>query len=262
MAVNDGSWSEQARRRGRTIAIWLIVGGCALVVVVVGLLLAGGTSSWVRTILVLALLQALSLILEGRRRLEVESSPPLRPPLVLPAVSDPGSFARLPEPRPAFGLHVDFRLRPAVLLGVIFGVPMLVLGAVSGAVAALVCGLLWLGMAVWILNGFLRGIPREVRVTSTSLEWKARLRHDVIPIERLRRLRCNTLPSTMVVLEFEGHRQRLIAVAGGFADFLEALTVTCPWVEVSSEIVDRFGSWSGKTNGFFVESLDPAPGSG
>jgi hypothetical protein len=51
-------------------------------------------------------------------------------------------------------------------------------------------------------------------------------------------------------------------VTGGFADFLEALTVTCPWVEVSSEIVERFGSWSGKKDGFFVESPEVAPDRG
>lgn len=259
MAVNEGSWSQQARRRGRTIAIRLIVGGCALAVVLVGLLLANGTPRGLRPLLILALLVPLHLIMHGRRRLKIESSPTLKPPLVLPAVSDPGSFARLPDPRPAFGLHLHFRpLRGAMYLGVIFGLPMIVLAATSGAVAALLYGLLWLGIEGWNLNWFLRSIPLEVRVTNTLIEWRSRLRNDVIPIESLRRLRCNTLPSTAIVLEFENHRPRLLLVTGGFADFLEVLTVACSWVEVSSEIVDRFGSWTGKTNGFFVESPDPA----
>lgn len=98
MAVDVGSWSEQARGRGRTLAIWRMSGGCALLVVVSGLLLADGSPTWLRPILILALLVPLHLIMHGRRRLKIESSPPLKPPLVLPAVSDPGSFARLSDP--------------------------------------------------------------------------------------------------------------------------------------------------------------------
>lgn len=218
MAVNDGSWSTQARRRGRTIAIRLILGGCGLVVVIAGVFLVDGRQGWLRAFLVLALVVALHLILHGWRRLKIEASPWLEPPLILPAVSSPGSFERLPEPRPAFGI------RRAGVRSVSY--------------------------------------PHEVRIADGTIEWHARLRDAAIPTSALRRVRVNTMPQNAVVLEFEGDRQRLILVTGGFADFLEALTVTCPWVEVSSEIVDRFGSWCGKTNGFFVESLDSAPGSG
>lgn len=218
MAVSDVSWSKQARRRGRTIAIRLILGGCGLVVVIAGVLLADGRTGWLRAFLILALVVALHLILHGWRRLKIEASPWLKPPLILSAASSPGSFERLPEPRPAFGIRVA-------------GVR------------------------------FVR-YPHEVRIANGTIEWHARLRDAAIPTSALRRVRANTMPQNAVVLEFEGDRQRLILVTGGFADFLEALTVTCPWVEVSSEIVDRFGSWSGKTNGFFVESLDPAPGGG
>ena len=263
MTVEDGAWAEHARRRGRTIAIWSVAGGCGLFLLGVGVLTAAETPSWLRPVLVVALIVPLHLVLNGWRRFRIESSPSLTPPLTLPAVSEPGSFARLPLPRPTFGLRLHFRpLRAAVYLGLIFGIPMIVLGVASGAGAALFFGALWLGIEVWNLNWFLRKVPLEVRVTNTSIEWRASLRSDEIPVQSLRRLRCSTISANAIVLEFEGHPPRLILGTGGFADFLEALTVTCPWVEVSSEVVDRFGSWSGRTNGFSIESLDPATGGG
>lgn len=263
MAVSDGSWSEHARRRGRTIAFWQILAGCALLVVMVGALMADVMPSGLQSLLPIALLVPYHFFWHGARRLKVESSTPVKPPLVLPAASHPGSFAGHPEPRPAFGIRLGFRpVRAVVYLGVIMGIPMIALAVISGPAAALAYGLLWTAIELWNLNWFLRHVPIEVRVADSLIEWKARLRRDVIPAASLRRLRCNTVPSGAIVLEFEGHRPRLMYVSGGFADFVEALTVTCPWVEVSTDVIDRFGSWSGKTNGFFVESHNSAAGRG
>jgi hypothetical protein len=259
MVVGDGAWSEHARRRGRAVGRRLILAGSASSVAIIGVLVVVGMSRWLRVILLLALLPSVQLILQGRRRRQVESFPSVHPPLALPAVSDPGWFAGLPEPRPTFGLRLRFRpLRGALYIGPCF-LLVVVVAAIGGAVPALIYGALVLAGGIQSTYGFLRDVPLEVRVTPSTIEWTTRLRRAVTPVASLRRLRCKSVPSTAVVFEFEGHRSRFMLVTGGFADFLEALTVTCPWVEVSSEIVERFGSWSGKKDGFFVESPEVAP---
>ena len=99
--------------------------------------------------------------------------------------------------------------------------------------------------------------PREVRVANGTIEWHARLRDAAIPIACLRRVRANTMPQNAVVLESEG-----IASASSSRRVGRGL----PWRRSPSpvrgwrslEIVECFGSWSGKTNGSSVESLDSA----
>lgn len=223
-------------------------------VVVLALVVAAVLPLWLAPLLLLGM----NLIIQGVQRYRIESSTPVRPPLVLPAVSDPGAYARLPEPRPSFGIRLLLRpVRGAVWFGTFLAVPVVIAAALAGPIAAIGAGLLWLGLQLWLTIDALNTVPVEVRVTATSLEWRARRRREVIALASLRRLRCSTSPGFAVVLEFEGHEERLLLVTGGFADFLEALTVACPWIDVSPEIVKRFGSWTGKYNAFYVDAPDP-----
>jgi hypothetical protein len=254
--VGTASWSERSRRRGRTLGWASLLSGAAIAVALIAGLAADGISSRWRMLLVLGLLIPVELVAHGLRRIVVESSPPLVAPVVLPAVEDPGAYDRFPEPRPVFGLRLVLRSPGRVVVGAVLfaGVPAVAVAWTTGVAWAggIVVVLLAVGQ-LWNAALLLWAVPLEVRVTATSLEWRARLRHGRLPLSSLRRVRRNTFPAGTVVLEAEAHPARVVMVNGGFADFLEALTVRCPWIEVSSDVVEHYGSWSGRASGYFVE---------
>lgn len=240
MEVVDRSWTEQARRRGRKIGVGTMGSGLTLVVVGLAFVGTGAVGPlWYGS--ALAALYGANLVLGGYRRWKVESAPVQRHPLVLTAVMDPGRFALLGNPLPGFGLKVmKFQPFKAVASSaVMFGVPVFIAASSGGLSALLVSAPIWAVIVAKNANWTLRGLPGQVRVSHGVIHWAATYRTEEIPVSSLRRVRCNTVPTTVTVLEFEGHPSRVLPVTGGFADFLEALTVTCPWVDVSEDVVQR-----------------------
>lgn len=262
MSVADRSWSDRARWQGRREGLHQILGGAALLVVIIGAKALGrGGPAWQQLLLDVGLAVAACIVASGVIRMRIESSPSLTPPLVLPAVTEPGAFARLGEPRPAFGLrHVRVRIgRGTAFVLLAIGIPVGWVAWTYGATMALAAACVVAVHRVWATYWAIRNLPVEVRVVGSTLEWTAFDRRLQVPLGRLRRVRSAVAAGGVVVLEFDGHDPLLVLVIGGFADFLEALTVTCPWVEVSADVVRRFGGFTGKANGFFVETPEHRP---
>lgn len=257
LAGVDGSWVERHREQGRRLGNLLMVVGLATALGGGGLVLVTGSevvgASPELLAFYVALLGAL-VALHGWRRAQVHSSPSAPRPYQLKAATDLGAFARMPEPRPGFGLrHVKFHPGRAVLqLGVMLLALLILARALDGARLVIPVALVLIGWQAWSLVSLLNRIPQEVRVMEGRIEWRFSRKVETGDVTGLRRLRCNTFPSTWAVLDSETDPSRIVPVIGGFADFVDALTSACPWIEVDEEVLARFGGFSTQSNGFFL----------
>lgn len=213
---------------------------------------------WVRYAAVLQLVVGMWVVFMGWSRFRVESSNPLTPPLVLPAMSSRNSFVQRPTPRPAFGLRfpgvdVVAAVRQVLLfVGVATVIALLVdpYWALLVGVVALAYQLAGVGLA-------LLSVARRVVVADGRISWTTLRNRRSAPLASLLRVRRADIASPVAVFEFDGHAPLEVLVAWGFPDFLDALTVTAPWLEVNSDVVEMFCSVEGDARGFVDEHTDP-----
>ena len=254
MTIEEG-WSAEARRRRSDAARRRLLLAIAVLCAVVLVYVWQDGSRWLPPLLTLVGGCSVLSIMESIRTIRVQASPRATESAGLTAVTHASSQVGQPGGPSVFALrHV--RLRRGRMIGVVV-VPYLVMAAVAVVFGAPVLAVAFVIVALVVLAGsywsFLRKFPLEVRVDEELVTWQSSLRTVTAPVAAVRRMRCNTTPAGAVVIEFEGQAPMVVYVIGGFADFLRAMSLRCPWMEVDQEVIDKFGAFSTGHSGFFAE---------